>query len=301
MSSDPLTAFLAHLADGKKLSAHTVEGYGHDVGLFLGFLRQRHGDEIAPETLAHVSPREVRAWLAARREDGLEAASSRARALSALKAFYRFLQRHYGVENAALMAMSGPKKGERLPRPTSEADTLKLIEAAETVSEEPWVQARDVALLTLLYAGGLRISEALSLTGDMVPAPDVLRILGKRQKVRLVPLIPQARESLDTYSRLCPYDLSESTPFFYGVRGGPLSARTAQKLMQHLRGALGLPDSATPHALRHAFASHLLAHGGDLRSIQGLMGHSSPSTTQVYLGLEDARLTRAHRDAHPRA
>lgn len=294
-------AFLAHLEDGRKLSALTVEGYGHDVSLFLGFVRQRKGSDAGLEDLAMISPRDVRSWLAARRENGLESAASRARALSALKSFYRFLQREYGIENAALMAMSGPKKPERLPRPTSETDTKKLLAMAETIAEEPWVQARDVALLTLLYAAGLRISEALSLTGNMAPAPEVLRILGKRQKVRFVPLIPAARESIDQYSRLCPYELSEDTPLFYGVRGGPLSPRIAQKLMQHLRGALGLPDSATPHALRHAFASHLLSNGGDLRSIQGLMGHSSPSTTQVYLGLEDARLTAAHRAAHPRA
>ena len=300
-TADILERFIDHLRDGRKLAPTTVEGYGHDVSLFIGFLNTQSGSAPKLETLESVKPRTVRSWLATRRDDGLEAATSRSRAMSSLKAFYRYLQNQYGLENPSIMAMSGPKKPERLPRPTSEKDTKKLLDLAGQVSDEPWVQARDVALLTLLYAAGLRISEALSLTGADTPAPETLRILGKRNKVRLVPLIPVARESLDAYSLLCPYHLSDSTPFFYGVRGGPLSPRIAQKLMQHLRGALGLADSATPHALRHAFASHLLAHGGDLRSIQGLMGHESPSTTQVYLGIEEARLTAAHKSAHPRA
>ncbi len=297
-----LQAFLSHLGDGRKLSALTVEGYGHDIALFIGFISQQQDERsLTPFDFGLVRPVDVRTWLAGRREAGLEAAASRARALSALKAFYRFLYREHGIENAAVMAMSGPKKGERLPRPTSETETADLLEEAGKVSDEPWVQARDVALLMLLYAAGLRISEALSLNGADHPAPDVLRILGKRQKVRLVPLIEQARRAIDSYARLCPYPLSEETPLFYGVRGGPLSPRIVQRLMQTLRGSLGLSDSATPHALRHAFASHLLSNGGDLRSIQALMGHASPSTTQVYLGLEDAHLTSAHRSAHPRA
>ena len=296
-----LKAFLSHLSDGRGLSAHTVTGYEHDVSLFIGFITTRAGRDARMADMAEISPRDVRAWLADRRNDGLDAATSRARALSALKAFFRFLQREYDVDNARIMAMSGPKKPERLPRPTSEPDTRKLLDMAETMSETPWVQARDVALLTLLYAAGLRISEALSLTGADVPAPEILRIEGKGKKVRIVPLIPASRESIDLYSRLCPYGLSDTTPLFYGVRGGPLSPRIAQRLMEALRHQLGLPDSATPHALRHAFASHLLAHGGDLRSIQDLMGHASPSTTQVYLGLEEARLTNAHKQAHPRA
>ncbi len=294
-------SYHSHLSDGRKLAAGTVDGYSHDVRSFLSFLSGLAGERPAAQTLSEVKPASVRSWLAERRDQGLDAATSRARAMSALKSFYRFLQREYGVENAALMAMSGPKTPERLPRPTSEKETKDLLETAGTLSEEPWVQARDTAILTLLYAAGLRISEALSLTGNDHPAPEVLRILGKRQKIRLVPLIPVARKAIDDYAALCPFPLRDDTPLFYGVRGKPLSPRIVQRLMEHLRHALGLSDSATPHALRHAFASHLLANGGDLRSIQGLMGHASPSTTQVYLGLEDARLTRAHRDAHPRA
>lgn len=292
--------FTAHLRDGRKLSELSVEAYTHDVVSFLGFLRTTKSISTL-HGMGTIRPRDIRGWLAARREAGLEAASSRARALSSLKAFFRYLQRDYRIENAPVMAMSGPKKGERLPRPTSEQDTSDLIDMAGSLSDEPWIQARDVAVLTLLYGAGLRIYEALSLKGDMLPPPELLRILGKRNKVRIVPLIPATRESLLAYSRLCPYPFGPETPLFYGARGGPLSPRMVQRLMQTLRASLGLADSATPHALRHAFASHLLAHGGDLRSIQALMGHASPSTTQVYLGLEDARLTFAHRSAHPRA
>ncbi|MFC6199361.1 tyrosine recombinase XerC [Ponticaulis profundi] len=290
--TDLIRGFLDHLQESRKLSSATVDAYRHDVTSLLAFLDM---------PIADARPADVRRWLARRRQEGLEAATSRARALSSVKAFLRYVQRYHGIENAALMAMSGPKRPERLPRPTSEADTKALLSAAEAISDEPWIQARDLALLTLLYAAGLRISEALSLTGACRDAPEVLRIVGKRQKVRLVPLLPMAREAIGTYAKLCPYGFSDETPLFYGARGGPLSARIAQRLMAQIGMELGLPDSATPHALRHAFASHLLAHGGDLRSIQGLLGHASPSTTQVYLGLEESRLTAAHREAHPRA
>ena len=291
-----LRAYVSHLQDGRRMASGTVEGYGHDVRQLLDFL-----EADTPADLASLRPATIRAWLAERRSEGLNAATSRSRALSALKSFLRWLQQTQGIENAAILAMSGPKKPERLPRPTSEDDTKQLISVAETIAEEPWVQARDVAILTLLYAAGLRISEALSLTGADTPLPDVLRIKGKREKVRLIPVIPVAKEAVDAYVRLCPFTMTDASPLFYGVRGGPLSPRIVQRLMEQLRGILGLPDSATPHALRHAFASHLLSNGGDLRSIQGLMGHASPSTTQVYLGLEDARLTNAHKQAHPRA
>lgn len=288
--------FLAHLEKERAVSAHTLTAYAHDVQSFSGYLYR-----IGERDPGAVTPRQVRGWLSERRSQGLDAAASISRALSALRAFYHWLDTAHGIENARVLAMQGPKLKSRLPRPTSETDTERLISAAETLHEDPWVAARDMALLTLIYAAGLRISEALSLTGADTPAPELLRILGKRQKIRLVPLLPSARSALDAYSRLCPFEMSEDTPFFFAIRGGPMRPRAAQLLMQQLRGALGLPDSATPHALRHAFASHLLAHGGDLRSIQALMGHASPSTTQVYLGVEDARLTRAHKLAHPRA
>ena len=291
-----LEDFLAHLEKERAVSSHTLAAYSHDISSFVGFVNRQGGTDPG-----NVTPRQVRAWLAERRSLGLDAPASISRALSALRAFYHWLDAVHGIENARVLAMQGPKLKSRLPRPTSETDTARLISTAETLNEEPWIAARDTALLTLIYATGLRISEALSLTGAAHPAPDLLRILGKRQKIRLVPLLASARLAMDEYSSLCPYPMNEETPFFFAVRGGPMRPRAAQLLMQSLRGALGLPESATPHALRHAFASHLLAHGGDLRSIQALMGHASPSTTQVYLGVEDARLTRAHQLAHPRA
>ena len=294
-------AFLAHLEKERSVSAHILTAYSHDVGSLLGFLNRQAGLEISGQNLIDLHPRDVRAWLAERRNTGLDAPASLARALSGLRTFFGWLDTVHGIENARVTAMSGPRLKERLPRPTSEGDTKRLISAAGEMQEEPWLAARDTALLTLIYAAGLRISEALSLTGDSSPTPEVLRILGKRQKVRLIPLLPSARILLDEYARLCPYEMSADTPFFFAVRGGPMRPRAAQLLMQQLRGALGLPESATPHALRHAFASHLLAHGGDIRSIQSLMGHASPSTTQIYLGVEDARLKRAHEIAHPRA
>ena len=294
-------AFLSHLEKERSVSAHTLTAYTHDVGSLLGFLNRQAGRDIKGQDLESLHPREVRSWLAERRNSGLDAPASIARALSGLRTFYGWLDSAHGIENARVTAMSGPRLKERLPRPTSEDDTKRLSTAAGEMQEEPWLAARDTALLTLIYAAGLRISEALSLTGEASPAPEVLRILGKRQKVRLIPLLPSARILLDEYAKLCPYEMSSETPFFFGVRGGPMRPRAAQLLMQQLRGGLGLPESATPHALRHAFASHLLAHGGDIRSIQSLMGHASPSTTQVYLGVEDARLKRAHKIAHPRA
>ncbi|MAP95806.1 MAG: recombinase XerC [Ponticaulis sp.] len=300
-ASDLLTDFLAHLVRERGLSAHTLTAYGHDVGSFIGFLNARASAPTSCRDLGEIEPRTVRAWLSQRRKAGLDSPASLSRALSALRTFFTWIDATQNVENARILAMAGPKQASRLPRPTSETDTKRLIETAGTLNEEPWIAARDTALLTLIYATGLRISEALSLTGQHHPAPDMLRILGKRQKIRIVPVLPSARDVMDEYARLCPYQMSEDTPYFYAVRGGPMRPRAAQKLMQDLRGALGLPESATPHALRHAFASHLLAHNGDLRSIQALMGHASPSTTQVYLGVEDARLTQAHRLAHPRA
>ena len=300
-ATDLFSDFLEHIEKERGMSAHTVTGYRHDIGSFVGFLNRNNPKPVKGSDLEAVHPRRVRSWLAERREEGADAAATLARALSALRAFYRWLDVAHGIENAKLLAMSGPKLKSRLPRPTSEEDTANLIALAGNMQEEPWLGARDTALLTLIYAGGLRISEALSLTGDLTPAPAELRILGKRNKVRIIPLMDAARNAMNAYAKLCPYKMGADTPFFFAVRGGPMRPRAAQALMQQLRGALGLPESATPHALRHAFASHLLAHGGDLRSIQALMGHASPSTTQVYLGVEDARLTRAHKLAHPRA
>ena len=202
------------------------------------------------------------------------------------------------------MMFEAPRRPHRLPRPLTEASADGAIEAAGeggTLEQPEWVLARDAAILTLLYGAGLRLSEALSLSGRDTPAPEALRITGKGQKVRMVPLIRVVREAIDVYAGLCPYPKLPAEPLFKGLRGGPLNPRLVQRLMERVRMELGLPETATPHALRHSFATHLLAHGGDLRSIQALLGHASLSTTQIYTGVDAARLKQIHAEAHPRA
>ncbi|MCL4129270.1 UNVERIFIED_CONTAM: hypothetical protein GTU68_037570 [Idotea baltica] len=283
------------------MATKTVEAYGHDLAGFIGFQRGHLGEEPTPNALAKLRARDIRAYLAARRREGLSDASI-ARLLSSIKALYRWLDRAHGLQNAEVGYLQGPRRAARLPRPVSvEAAKDMIEEASSDPDREPWVGARDAAVLSLLYGAGLRISEALSLTGAEIPAPDRLRITGKGGKVRFVPLIPAVREAIDEYAALCPFALTETGALFRGVKGGPLNPRLVQGLVQNLRGLLGLPDTATPHALRHAFATHLLAGGADLRSIQTLLGHASLSTTQVYTGVDATRLRKVHESAHPRA
>jgi integrase/recombinase XerC len=228
--------------------------------------------------------------------------ASIARLLSSIKALYRWLSRAHGIENAEIGYLQGPRRAPRLPRPVSVEAAKDILHEADTEPDaEPWIAARDVAVLSLLYGGGLRISEALSLTGAHLPAPERLRVTGKGGKVRIVPLIAAVRDAVDAYAKLCPYALTKSGALFRGAKGGPLSPRIIQGRMQVLRGVLGLPETATPHALRHAFATHLLANGADLRAIQTLLGHASLSTTQVYTGVDSSRLRAVHAAAHPRA
>ncbi|WP_084398813.1 tyrosine recombinase XerC [Henriciella aquimarina] len=295
-----LSAFLEHVRQQRRLADNTVEAYGHDLRRFFGFLEEHLGQEVAIKIFRHLHASDIRAFLASRRREGLSDASI-ARVLSAIKTFYHWLDNHHGIENPEIAFLQGPKRGARLPRPVSIAAARDMIETADAFAEEPWVAARDAAVLTLLYGGGLRISEALGLNGDAVPAPERLRITGKGGKTRIVPLIPAVRQAMGEYARLCPYPLTKETPFFYGVRGKRLQAAIVQKNVQVLRGALGLPETATPHALRHAFATHLLSHGADLRAIQTLLGHASLSTTQVYTGVDSERLRAVHKAAHPRA
>jgi integrase/recombinase XerC len=297
---DLLPAFLAHLRDERRMATKTVEAYGHDLAGFIGFQRGHLGAEPTPKMLAKLRARDIRAYLAARRRDGLSDASI-ARLLSSIKALYRWLDRAHGLQNAEISYLQGPRRAARLPRPVSvEAAKDMIEEASSDPDRAPWVGARDAAVLSLLYGAGLRISEALSLTGADTPAPERLRIKGKGGKVRLVPLIPAVREAIDAYAGLCPFALTATGALFRGVKGGPLNPRLIQGLVQNLRGLLGLPDTATPHALRHAFATHLLAGGADLRSIQTLLGHASLSTTQVYTGVDATRLRKVHESAHPR-
>jgi integrase/recombinase XerC len=294
-----LSAFLDHIARERRLAANTVEAYGHDLRSFFDFLEDHLGEPVAIKAFRHLHASDIRAFLAKRRREGLSDTSV-ARVLSAIKTFYHWLDDHHGMENPEIAFLKGPKRQSRLPRPVSVAAARDMIETVEASGVEPWVSARDAAVLTLLYGAGLRISEALDLNGDMVPAPERLRIVGKGGKVRLVPLIPAVRRAIDEYARLCPYRLTGETPLFYGVRGKRLQPAIVQRGVQVLRGALGLPETATPHALRHAFATHLLSAGADLRAIQTLLGHASLSTTQVYTGVDSERLRAVHAGAHPR-
>jgi integrase/recombinase XerC len=297
-----LAQWIDHLRDERRFAANSVEAYQRDVAAFLGFLSGHLGGEPSIGDLAALEPRDLRAYLAHRRQ-GPEALSDRSisRALAAIRGFFRFLERRHGLVNARLALVRGPKLKRLLPRPVSEDAALALIADAENSAALPWLGARDAALITLLYAAGLRISEALALTGADRPLPESLRVVGKGGKERLVPILAAAREAVEHYAGLCPFALTKDAPLFRAARGGALSPRMAQALMATLRGRLGLPSSATPHALRHAFATHLLAHGADLRAIQELLGHESLSTTQVYTAVEAENILRTYRTAHPRA
>jgi integrase/recombinase XerC len=298
---DVLAAFLTYLGAERRMAAKTVDAYGSDLSGFFGFLRVHLGNEPTLRALASLKARDLRAYLAARRRDGLSDASI-ARLLSSIKALYRWMSRAHGLENAEIGYLQGPRRARRLPRPVSIDAARDILHEAETEPQsEPWIGARDMAVLSLLYGAGLRISEALSLTGAHLPAPERLRITGKGGKVRLVPVIKPVREAINAYASLCPFALTRNGALFRGAKGGSLSPRIIQARMQLIRGALGLPETATPHALRHAFATHLLANGADLRSIQTLLGHASLSTTQVYTGVDSSRLRAAHAAAHPRA
>ncbi len=297
-----LEAWIAHLRDERRFADNSLEAYQRDVAAFLGFLTHHLGDNPSGADLAALEPRDLRAYLAHRRQ-GNDALSDRSisRALAAIRSFYRFLERRHGLTNARLSLVRGPRLKRGLPRPVSEVSARNLIAEAHDQANEEWIGARDAALLTLLYAAGLRISEALSLTGGNLPLSETLRIVGKGGKERIVPLIAPAREAIARYVELCPYALTEDAPLFRAVRGGALSPRMAQALMERLRTHLGLPSSATPHALRHSFATHLLANGGDLRAIQELLGHESLSTTQTYTSVEAQKILQSYRRAHPRA
>lgn len=295
-----LDDWLRWLRSEKRVSQHTLSAYQRDVMGFLGFLFQHHDARPSLATIAGLKVTDFRAYLAARQREGL-AASSRARGLSAVKSLLRYLDRNDLAENAALDSMRRPKVPKTLPRPLTVPDAVRAVEEVETLAEEPWVQARDAAVLALLYGCGLRISEALSLNRGDVPNDGSLRIVGKGNKERLVPVLPVVREAIDAYLKLCPFAGEADAPLFYGVRGRRLGPRAIQARMQTLRSALGLPASATPHALRHSFATHLLGGSGDLRTIQELLGHASLSTTQRYTDVDEARLLDVYRKTHPKA
>jgi integrase/recombinase XerC len=297
--------WLAHLGAERRLSALTVEAYRGDVARFLAFLAEHLGRPPSLAALARIEVRDVRAFMSARRAEGISSRSLM-RALAAARSFTRFLERNGKGKVGALAAVRSPKIPRTLPKPLGIAAAKRLTDADVRAGEErePWILARDAAVLALLYGSGLRISEALGLKRKDVPAPgkgDTLIVTGNGNKTRMVPVLPQVLELIADYVGAFPGDLPAEAALFRGARGGPLSPRIIQLAMERLRGALALPDSATPHALRHSFATHLLARGGDLRAIQELLGHASLSTTQIYTAVDAEHLLEVYRSAHPRA
>jgi len=298
-----IVRWLVHLGAERRMSDKTVDAYRRDIHQFLAFLCEHLGRRITLGALARLAPADVRAFMAARRAAGVSGRSLM-RGLAGARSFARFLERNGNGQVAALAAVRAPKIEKTLPKPLSVPDAKQVSDASTRAGEEraPWVLARDAAVLALLYGCGLRISEALSLKrADVAEGRDSLTVIGKGRKARMVPLLPQVARMVAEYVALCPYDLPANGPLFLGEKGRPLSPRIIQLAMERLRGALDLPDTATPHALRHSFATHLLARGGDLRAIQELLGHASLSTTQIYTGVDAERLLAAYRDAHPRA
>lgn len=297
-------AWLASLAKERRLSGKTVEAYARDLRQFLAFLTNHLGEPPSVKGILSLKPLDIRAFLAARRM-GAVGSRSLMRQLAALRSFARHLEREGHGTASAFAAIRTPKVDKNLPRPLSASSAVAVTDAETRVSEnrQPWILVRDAAVLSLLYGAGLRISEALGLQRRDAPTHgiDSITVTGKGGKMRSVPVIPAIQRAVEKYLALCPYAIPPEGPLFVGARGGPLSPRIIQLAVEELRGALGLPDSATPHALRHSFATHLLAKGGDLRGIQELLGHASLSTTQLYTKVDAARLMDAFNAAHPRA
>ncbi|MET3973260.1 MULTISPECIES: tyrosine recombinase XerC [Bradyrhizobium] len=308
-SADPsiaqeMTRWLSHLGAERRLSPKTLEAYGRDLRQCLDFLCAHWGERVTLARFAALEATDIRAFMAMRRADDI-AGRSLMRALAGLRSFGRFLEREGKGKVGALSAIRAPKVAKTLPKPLPMASAKRLADADERAGEEreTWVLARDAAVMALLYGSGLRISEALGLKRREVPRPgegDVLIVTGKGNKTRMVPVLQNVLALVQEYVAMCPYPLPAEGPIFLGARGGPLSPRIIQLAMERLRGALGLPDSATPHALRHSFATHLLSRGGDLRAIQELLGHSSLSTTQIYTGIDSERLLEVYANTHPR-
>ncbi|WP_282152585.1 tyrosine recombinase XerC [Ruegeria atlantica] len=297
---DALQYWLDSLSALAGRSENTQAAYRGDVTDFLSFMTLHHSERQGLAALARINVSDMRAWMADQRSAGV-GARSLARKLSAVKSFYRWLAEREGFEPTAVLSTRAPKFTQKLPRPLAEDAARAMIDTVELQSSNDWISARDVAVVTLLYGCGLRISEALSLTGSDAPLPNSLRIVGKGRKERIVPVIPAARTAVDRYLQLCPHPQSQEEALFRGVRGGALNPRAIQDVMAKARMQLGLPATATPHALRHSFATHLLSAGGDLRAIQELLGHASLSTTQAYTAVDTARLMEVYNRAHPKA
>ncbi|MBT6330215.1 MAG: tyrosine recombinase XerC [Kordiimonadaceae bacterium] len=289
-----------HLISEKRVSAHTHEAYLRDVLKFLHFLSDHLAKSPTKNDLASLKPADFRSYLAARRRDGLIPASM-ARSFSAVRSFYKYLRRNNILSNDVIDAVSSPKLKRRLPRPISEEAAKRTIKEVGDFASDNWVALRDIAVLTILYGCGLRVAEALSLNKGNLDKGDIMTVVGKRKKERLVPLLPAVTDAVDHYLKACPKDIKHGEPLFIGVRGKRLNARNVQLAMQKVRVALGLPSTATPHALRHSFATHLLTAGGDLRTIQELLGHADLSTTQHYTDVDTAYLLDVYNNAHPSA
>jgi integrase/recombinase XerC len=292
-------AWLDALAHERRASPHTLRAYGDDLARFTGFMAEHIGGEIDAAALAALTPADIRAFITLRRREGLGARGVQ-RALAAIRSFFRYLAREGIADNPAPRSLRSPRTPKTLPRPLSVSDAARVLAEAGEHDVE-WLGARDVALLTLLYGAGLRISEALSLKRGDAPLGGTLAIVGKGRKERIVPLLPVIRDAIDKYVAICPFQFAPDAPLFLSRTAKPMSPREAQALMQKLRSALGLPDRATPHALRHSFATHVLAGGGDLRAVQELLGHASLSTTQTYTEVEPTALLAIYKKAHPRA
>ena len=295
---DDWRAWLAH---ERRISGHTLDGYGRDLRKFLQFITGHLGYPPGLQDLEALKPRDFRGYLASRHAEGL-ARSSTARAMSTLRNFFRFMERRGVVENAAIGAIKTPKVSHSVPKALTMEDALTTVITVGDLSDEPWIGKRDTAVMLLLYGCGLRIGEALGLDRGQVPEEeDSIVVTGKGDKQRLVPVLPVVGSAIRDYVEACPFDLAPDGPLFVGKRGKRLRARVIQRQMGILRARLGLPETATPHALRHSFATHLLAGGGDLRTIQELLGHASLSTTQRYTEVDAGRLKAVYDDAHPRA
>lgn len=293
-----IAAWQKELGAIRRLSPKTLEAYSRDLSGFISFTAGHTGGPVSAKTIKALVPGDIRAYMAARRAEGISARSL-ARAISALKSFFTFLERNNIVTTEVLNTVSTPRQSKRLPKALTVVEAKSAIAATAELEDTPWVAARDMAVLSLCYGTGLRIAEALALTlADLDGS--TLTVTGKGGKTRQVPLIAPVKKSIETYLAHCPFALGRNDPMFRGVKGGVLSPRIIQLRVEQLRGALGLPPSATPHALRHSFATHLLGRGGDLRAIQELLGHASLSTTQIYTKIDTDQLLDAYRAAHPR-
>lgn len=291
-----MTALIAdyyrHLTVDLRRSDHTVRAYVATAERLTGFLTQHWGEAVDSGTLSRITAADLRAYLAARRGEGLTAAST-ARELSAIRTFLHFA----GIEPPPL---KGPRRKRSMPRPQAPADIIALAEDVAEDAAEPWIAARDWAVLLLLYGAGLRIGEAMALPAAILPLGETLRVRGKRDKMRIVPLLPQVREAIERYAAQMPFAVAGEEPLFRGANGGPLSPAIIRRSVRGARERLGLGARTTPHALRHSFATHLLGRGADLRQLQELLGHASLSSTQIYTGVDAARLLDVYRTAHPR-